>query len=96
MSSGYILYSGGSSDPDLQITGRGAPGDPDPEIRGGGSLHKIFLALRASVWFKNKTGAPPLDPPLLYTKWAVDYSPTPISQNVICLVCWHKQTSLRS
>ena len=59
MSSGYILYSGGSSDPDLQITGGRAPGHPDPEIRGGGAgLQKNFSALWASVWSKNKRGGP--------------------------------------
>ena len=82
-------------DPDLQIRG-GAPGHPDPEIRGGGGgLQKNFFGPlgAASVWSKNKRGAqasqaPPLDPPLLDTKWAVDHSPTPICQNVICLVRW--------
>ena len=39
-------------------------GHPDPEIRLGGSFSKaIFSALRSSVWYKNKGGAP-LDPPL--------------------------------
>ena len=99
MSSSYIIIQ-------WQIRGRGggAPGHPDPEMRGGGgSLLKKFFGPSgaASVWSKNKRGAqasqaPPLDPPLLDTKWAVDHSPTPISQNVICLVRWHKQTSLRS
>ena len=47
------------SDPDLQISGGGF-GRTDPEIRGGGRSEKIFSALRASVWSKNK-GEP--DPP---------------------------------
>ena len=57
-------------DPDLQIRG-GGPGHPDPEIGGGGrSPKKFFLALRASVWPKNRGGeraprAPTLDLPLL-------------------------------
>ena len=59
-------------DPDLEIRG-GGPGHPDPYIRGegGGGLvsKKNCLALRASVWFKNRGGvaprAPPLDPPLM-------------------------------
>ena len=53
--------------------GGGGPGHPDPYIRGegGGGLvsKKNCLALRASVWFKNREGvvprAPPLDPPLM-------------------------------
>ena len=81
-----------------------APGHPDPEKgRDGGGLQKNFFgpSSAASVWSKTKRGtqasqALPLDPPLLDTKWAVDHSPTPVSQNVICLVHWHKQTSLRS
>ena len=40
------------ADPDLQMGGRG--GHPDPEIRGGGSPKKLFSALWASVWSKNK------------------------------------------
>ena len=43
------------------------PGHPDLELRGARSP-KIFLALRASFWSKNKGGwasrTPPLDPPL--------------------------------
>ena len=73
------------ADPDLQIKGGEVPGHPDPEIIGGGSLQKILFGTldAASVWSKNKRGArasqaPPLDLPLLYTKWAVDHSPTPI------------------
>ena len=44
--------------------------DPDLQIRGGGagrvgrSHKKIFSALRASVWCKNKDPGPFLDPPL--------------------------------
>ena len=52
------------ADPDLQM---GGGGHPDPEIRGGGAVSKkIFSAIRASLWSKNKGGtwAPPLDPPL--------------------------------
>ena len=69
------------ADPDLQIRGGGAPSHPDPEIRGGSLPKNFFGSLGvASVWSKNKRGArasqaPPLDPPLLYTKWAVDYRP---------------------
>ena len=55
-------------DRDLQLRGGGGGGHPDPEIReGGGSVKKIFCALQASVWSKNKEGgwgcflAPPLD-----------------------------------
>ena len=33
---------------------------PDSEIRGGPGLKKIFLALWASFWSKNKGGAGPL------------------------------------
>ena len=49
--------------------GRGRASHPDPEIRGGGSLQKIFSALWASFWSKYKGGAwapwpPPLDLPL--------------------------------
>ena len=38
-------------------------GHPDPEIREAWSPKKLFSALWASVWSKNK-GGPPLDPPL--------------------------------
>ena len=61
-----VLGSGGSRPSD-----KGGGGHPDPEIRGGPGLKKIFFsALRASFWSKNKGGgrapqAPPLDPPLL-------------------------------
>ena len=48
---------------------KGGGGHPDPEIRSGDGLQKkIFSALRASVWSKNKgvvPPVPPLDPPLL-------------------------------
>ena len=50
------------ADPDLQIRGeggRGWAGHPDLQIRGeggGGGGSKIFLALQASVWFKNSGG----------------------------------------
>ena len=96
-----LLYSGGSRPLDKR---KGGAGHPDTEIREGGpGRQKIFFGPsgQASVWSKNKRGAqasqaPPLDLPLLDTKWVVDHSPTPISQNVICLVRWLKQTSLRS
>ena len=52
------------ADPDLQIRGGGGPDHRDPEIRGGGVSKKIFLALQASVWSKNKGDRPPLAPPL--------------------------------
>ena len=47
-------------DPDVQIRGGGGgAGHPDPEIRGGTSLKKkIFSALWASVWSKNKNVGP--------------------------------------
>ena len=48
-------YSGGSRPSD-----NGGPGHPDPAMRGEGVSKKIFLALRVSVWSKNKGGpAPP-------------------------------------
>ena len=49
-------------DPDLHIRwGRG--GHPDPEIRGDGAVSKkIFSALWASVWSKNKGGPGPPGP----------------------------------
>ena len=46
-------------DPDRQLSGwgGGGGGHPHPEIReGGGSVKKIFWALQASVWSKNKGG----------------------------------------
>ena len=59
------------SDPDLEI--RGGGWSSRPLDKGGGPVSKkrIFSALRASVWSKNKGLAeppgppPPLDPPLL-------------------------------
>ena len=36
-----------------------ASADPDLEIRGMGRSKKVFLALRATVWSKNKGGGPP-------------------------------------
>ena len=46
----------------------GGGGHPDPEIRGGSLQKKIFSALLASVWSKDRGGqapwAPFLDPPL--------------------------------
>ena len=48
------------ADPDTQMGGVGeGGGHPDPEIRGMPGLKKIFFALRASVWSKNKGGGPP-------------------------------------
>ena len=45
-------------DTNLQLSGGGGwGGHPDAEIReGGGSVKKIFCALQASVWSKNKGG----------------------------------------
>ena len=43
-------------DPDLEMGEGGGSGHPDPSIRVGRALNKIFLALRASVCFKNKGG----------------------------------------
>ena len=61
-----VSVSGGSRPSD-----NGGPGHPDPEIKWGGPVwKKIFSALWASVWSKNKRGAPPppraphLDPTL--------------------------------
>ena len=50
------------SNPDLKIGGGGA----SSRTLGGGASKKIFSALQASVWFKNKGGpqVPPLDLPL--------------------------------
>ena len=60
-------YTHSVVDLDLQIRGGGG-GHPDPEIRGGPVSKKIFSALRASSWSRNKGGraprAPPLDPQL--------------------------------
>ena len=53
-------YTGGSRPSDKGGGGEGGGDHPDPEIRGEGVCKKIFLALRASVWSKNKGGpAPP-------------------------------------
>ena len=71
----------------------------DPDIRGGPVLQKKFFRPFGPQFGLKMSGrgrAPPLDPPLLCTKWAVDHSPTPVSQNVIWLVRWHNQISLRS
>ena len=56
-----VSVSGGSRPGD-----NGGPGHPDPEIKWGGPVwKKIFSALWASVWSKNKRGAraPPPPPP---------------------------------
>ena len=47
------------ADPDLQIRVGGGEGHPDPVI-GGTQFQKkkFFLALRASVWPKNKNAGP--------------------------------------
>ena len=61
-------------DPDRQLSGGG--GHPHPEIReGGGSVKKIFWALQASVWSKNKGGGwgCPMDPPLDKTFKKIKY-----------------------
>jgi len=52
------------ADPDLQIRGRGAGGHPDPEIRVGGGLKKIFRPFEFGPQFglkirKNKGGPRP-------------------------------------
>ena len=58
-----VSVSGGSRPGD-----NGGPGHPDPEIKWGGPVwKKIFSALWASVWSKNKRApprAPHLDPTL--------------------------------
>ena len=46
MSSGYMLYSGGSSDPDLQITGGGAPGHPNPDLGFSKTFTSRFLGVQ--------------------------------------------------
>ena len=52
------------ADPHLQIKGGGG-GHPDPEIRGEERDQKIFSALWASVWSKNKWAeARPPGPPV--------------------------------
>ena len=57
----FFLMQVTVADPDLQIRwgGGGGGGHPDPEIRGGWSQNKIFSALQASFWPKNKEGALP-------------------------------------
>ena len=61
------------ADPDLQVVGGGGGGGDkrageeggghtDREIRRGPGLQKHFLALRASVWSKNKGGRGPSPP----------------------------------
>ena len=53
----YVLPNSGGSRPSY----KGGSGHPDLEIRGGGAVSKkIFSALRASVWSKNKGRARPL------------------------------------
>ena len=53
-----VSVSGGSRPGD-----NGGPGHPDPEIKWGGPVwKKIFSALWASVWSKNKKGARPPPP----------------------------------
>ena len=50
-----VSVSGGSRPGD-----NGGPGHPDPEIKWGGPVwKKIFSALWASVWSKNKRAPPP-------------------------------------
>ena len=64
-----IVRRSGGSRPSVKGGGGGkGAGHPHPEIRGGGAVSKkIFFALRASFWSKNKGGppSPPLDPSLL-------------------------------
>ena len=70
------------ADADLQIRGAGRSSTPWDK-GGGGGLQKIFSALQASFWSKNKGGrppqAPPLDPPLFNTDasllWTVCFTP---------------------
>ena len=51
------------SDFKLSGGGGGGGGHPDPEIRErGGSVKKIFWALQASVWSKNKRGGVGVSP----------------------------------
>ena len=55
-----ILITYTVADPDLQI--KGGLGHPDP-VRGRAILKNLFLALRASVWYKKKIrGAGPPGP----------------------------------
>ena len=69
------------ADPDLQI--RGGPGHPDPEIReGGGTISKkIFPALLASVWSKNKG----LGPSLGSAAACLHYFPYAVSAKFVCV-----------
>ena len=52
------------ADPDVQIRREGGHSDPEISGEGGGGadLQKIFSALRASFWSKNKGGRGPLGP----------------------------------
>ena len=62
-------------DPDVEIRGVGKGRSSRPLDKGGGDggggggLQQFFLALRASVWSKNKgregPRVPPLDPPVV-------------------------------
>ena len=59
----FLLFSGGSRPSD-----KGGDGHPDPEIRGVGGgggrpPYKLFSALWASFWSKNKGGGPGLPGP---------------------------------
>ena len=62
---------GGTRPSDKGGGGRVGGGHLDPEIRGARSQKKLFSALRASVWSKNRGGggrppwASPLHPPLM-------------------------------
>ena len=47
------------ANPDLQVI---EGGHPEPEIRRGPGLQKMFLALHSSVWSKNKGGMGPSPP----------------------------------
>ena len=59
----WFLFFFSAPDPDLEI--REARSSIPLDKGGGESPNKIFSALRASVWSKNKGGwFPPLDPPL--------------------------------
>ena len=75
------------ADPDPQIRGKGRAGGqvqgghPDPEIRGSSVSKKIFSALRASVWSKNRGGGGAGSP-----------GPLPRSATVFCLVCRERDT----
>ena len=64
------VFSGGSRPSGKEGEGGGGGGHPDSEIKGGPGLKKLFPALQASFWSKNKGGGraplgPPLDPPLV-------------------------------